>query len=118
MDFDIGRVGLYLTNCIKLLTQAAWGHLGLHYAKKTSGKEPKLADPYGGCPSGSSSLKIGGEYEPPKWSGNIGARYTRSLSPESARHSLAGTVPDNPGAPATRPAGPGLPEGGDAADYD
>ena len=41
-------MGLYLTNCIKLLTQAAWGHLGLHYAKKTSGKEPKLADPYGG----------------------------------------------------------------------
>ena len=50
LDFDIDRVGLYLTNCIKLLTQAAWGHLGLHYAKKTSGKEPKLADPYGGCP--------------------------------------------------------------------
>ena len=48
LDFDIGRVGLYLTNCIKLLTQAAWGHLGLHYTKKTSGKEPKLADPYGG----------------------------------------------------------------------
>ena len=44
LDFDIGRVGLYLTNCIKLLTQAAWGHLGLHYAKKTSGKELKLAD--------------------------------------------------------------------------
>ena len=44
LDFDIGRVGLYLTNCIKLLIQAAWGHLGLHYAKKTSGKEPKLAD--------------------------------------------------------------------------
>ena len=41
LDFDIGRVGLYLTNCIKLLTQAAWGHLGLHYAKKTSGKEPE-----------------------------------------------------------------------------
>ena len=58
LDFDIDRVGLYLTNCIKLLTQAAWGHLGLHYAKKTSGKEPKLADPYGGCPSASSSLKM------------------------------------------------------------
>ena len=65
-----------------------------------------------------SLIKVGREYKPPKWSGNIGARYTRSLSPESARHSLAGTVPDNPGAPATRPAGPGLPEGGDAADYD
>ena len=48
LDFDIGRVGLYLMNCIKLLTQAARGYLGLHYAKKTSGKEPKLADPYGG----------------------------------------------------------------------
>ena len=56
MDFDIDRVGLYLTNCIKLLTQAAWGHLGLHYAKKTSGKEPKLADPYGGSTSLISSL--------------------------------------------------------------
>ena len=59
LDFDIGRVGLYLTNCIKLLTQAAWGHLGLHYAKKTSGKEPKLADPYGGSTSLISSLKVG-----------------------------------------------------------
>ena len=48
LDFDIGRVGLYLTNCIKLLTQAAWGYLGLHYAKQTSEKEPKLTDPYGG----------------------------------------------------------------------
>ena len=48
LDFDIDRVGLYLMNCIKLLTQAARGYLGLHYAKKTSGKEPKLADPYGG----------------------------------------------------------------------
>ena len=44
-------------NCMKLLTQAAWGHLGLHYAKKTSGKEPKLADPYGGSTSLISSLK-------------------------------------------------------------
>ena len=43
LDFDIGRVGLYLMNCIKLLTQAARGYLVLHYAKKTSGKELKLA---------------------------------------------------------------------------
>ena len=57
LDFDIDRVGLYLMNCMKLLTQAAWGHLGLHYAKKTSGKEPKLADPYGGCPPAGSALK-------------------------------------------------------------
>ena len=40
LDFDIDMVGLYLMNCMKLLMQAAWGYLGLHYAKKTSGEEP------------------------------------------------------------------------------
>ena len=41
LDFDIGRVGLYLMDCMKLLIQAARGYLGLHYAKNTSGEEPE-----------------------------------------------------------------------------
>ena len=47
-----------------------------------------------------------------------GAGNTRLLTPESARGYLGGTVLYDPGAPAARPAGPGLPAGGDAADYD
>ena len=30
-------------NCIKLLTQAAQGHLGLHYAKKNERKRARMA---------------------------------------------------------------------------
>ena len=58
LDFDIDRVGLYLMNCMKLLTQAARGHLGLHYAKKTSGKEPKLADLVWGSTLPECALKV------------------------------------------------------------
>ena len=42
----------------------------------------------------------------------------RTLMPESAGEYPGGTALINPGAPAARPAGPGLPAGGDAADYD
>ena len=50
--------------------------------------------------------------------GVTGAGNTRLLTPESARGYLGGTVLYDPGAPAARHAGPGLPAGGDAADYD
>ena len=50
--------------------------------------------------------------------GITGAGNTRLSTPESARGYLGGTVLYDPGAPAARPAGPGLPAGGDAADYD
>ena len=50
--------------------------------------------------------------------GVTGAGNTRLLTPESARGYLGGTVLYDPGAPAARPAGPGLPAGGDAAGYD
>ena len=65
-----------------------------------------------------SEVTLGREnYRPQRGSENSGA-YTRLLSPESARHGRGGTVSDNPGAPVETPVGPGLPAGGDAADYD
>ena len=65
-----------------------------------------------------SEVTLGREnYRPQRGGENSGA-YTRLLSLESSRHGRGGGVSDNPGAPVERPAGPGLPAGGDAADYD
>ena len=50
--------------------------------------------------------------------GNTPQKGGRTLTPESAGEYPGGTALINPGAPAARPAGPGLPAGGDAADYD
>ena len=50
--------------------------------------------------------------------GKLPKKRGRTLTPESAGRYPVGTALINPGAQAARPAGPGLPAGGDAADYD
>ena len=50
--------------------------------------------------------------------GKLPQKRGRTLTPESAGRYPVGTALINPGARAARPAGPGLPAGGDAADYD
>ena len=49
--------------------------------------------------------------------GKLPQQRGRTLTPESAGRYPVGTALINPGARAARPAGPGLPAGGDAADY-
>ena len=50
--------------------------------------------------------------------GKLPQKRGRTLTPESAGRYPVGTALINPGARAARPAGPGLPAGGDAADYE
>ena len=50
--------------------------------------------------------------------GKLPQKRGRTLTPESAGRYPVGTALINPGAREARPAGPGLPAGGDAADYD